>query len=246
MISTLRPTDSAICDIWLRRAGRRLVVVAVLVASTCVGSSIASGQYLGYRGYGYLPYRNRGYGYGYGMAGTAASAAQFGMARMIASAGYANMMNSRAAQNYAAARATDLQNRAQWTNSYYQMRQAHRAYEGDHSRLTMDEITKIAQDSAPKRLDITQLDSATGKIAWPTILQDARYASDCDQLETLYRLRATSTGPIDAETFRDIRNICEQLKAELKSNIKEYSVNDFEQGKHFLDSLGYEAHFPRG
>jgi hypothetical protein len=246
MRATLRPTDSEIRHDWLRYSARRLVVAAFLAASTCVSASSASGQYIGYRGYGYLPYGNRGFGYGYRMAGTAASAAQFGMARMIASAGYANIMNSRAAQNYVAARATDLQNRAQWTNSYYQMRQAHRTYEGDHSRLTMEEITKIAEDSAPRRLDITQLDSATGKIAWPTILQDARYVSDCDQLDALYRLRATSTGPIDAETFRDIRNICEQLKSELKSNIKEYSVNDFEHGKHFLDSLGYEAHFPRG
>ena len=108
----------------------------------------AHAQYYGYP-YGYLPYGRRGYGYGYRMPGTALSAAQMGMARMIAASGYAHMMNSRAALNYTKARSADIQNRAQWTNSYYQMRQAHRAYESDHTHLTMEEITKIAEDAAP-------------------------------------------------------------------------------------------------
>ena len=64
----------------------------------------------------------------------------------------------------------------QWTNSYYQMRHAHRIYEADHSRLSLAEITKIAEDAAPKRLDITQVDSATGHISWPIVLDDTRYA----------------------------------------------------------------------
>ena len=68
---------------------------------------------------------------------------------MITASGYANMMNSRAARNYTAARSADFRNRVQWTNSYYQMRHAHRIYEADHSRLSLAEITKIAEDAAP-------------------------------------------------------------------------------------------------
>jgi hypothetical protein len=180
------------------------------------------------------------------MPGTAASAAQFGMARMIAASGYANMMNSRAARNYTAARSADFRNRVQWTNGYYQMRHAHRVYEADHMRLSMGEITKIAEDAAPKRLDLTQLDSATGHISWPIVLHDARYAKMRAELETLYRLRAITGGPIDAETYRSIQRACKQFKDELKANIQEYSANDFEHAKHFLDSLEYEVHFPRG
>ena len=49
---------------------------------------------------------------------------------------------------------------------------------------------------------------------------------------------------MDAETYGRIRNACEQFKGQLKANINEYSANDFEHAKHFLDSLEYEVHFP--
>jgi len=196
----------------------------------------------GYGG-GFFPYGG-GYGGGYGMPGTAQSAAEYGMASMIAASGYANLMNSQATQNYMAARSMDFNNRVQWTNSYYQMRQAHRAYVADHTRLSMDEITKIANDRAPKRLDATQFDPTTGKIAWPVILQDARYADVCDEIEQLYKSRVTASSVIGAENYQAINKGCENLMNLLRSNIDEYRPNDFEQARHFIDSLRYEASFP--
>jgi hypothetical protein len=225
-----------------RRLLPRLFVVATLLGSACGMVSHASAQYPLYRSRGYLPYGGRGFG----MPRTALSAAQFGMARMIAASGYANLLNSRAARNYTAARAANIRNRALWTNSYYQMRHAHRAYESDRTHLTMDEITKIAQEAAPKRLDVTEIDSATGKIQWPIILQESPYASARDELDHLFQLRAVSAGPIDSDSYRDIHHQCEQLRAQLKANIKEYSARDFEQAKHFIDSLAYETRFPHG
>ena len=194
-------------------------------------------------GFGMLPYQGFGMG-GWGMPGTAASSAEFGMASMIAASGYANLQNSQAAQNYEAARSQDFNNRIQWTNAYYQMRQAHRAYVADHTRLSMDEITKIAHDAAPKRLDAEQLDPTSGTLHWPLILQDARYADVCDELQNLYKARATSSGFIGAESYRDINKACDKLMQLLKSNISEYNANDFEQAKHFVDSVRYESHFP--
>ncbi len=194
-------------------------------------------------GGGFLPYGGFGMG-GYGMAGTPQSAAEFGMASMIAASGYANLQNSMAAQNYLAARSQDFSNRIQWTNAYYQMRQAHRAYIADHTRLSMDEITKIAHDAAPKRLDAEQLDPTTGKIYWPIILQDPKYIEVCDELDNLFKSRATISGFIGAESYRDINKSCDRLMGLLKSNINEYNPNDFEQAKHFVDSLRYESKFP--
>jgi len=89
--------------------------------------------------------------------GTAQSAAQFGMARVISATGNANLMNSAAARNLTAAKSADIANRVQWTNAYYQMRQSHKAYVASNiTRLSTDELNKIAQDQAPKRLDVTQ------------------------------------------------------------------------------------------
>ena len=194
-------------------------------------------------GGGFLPYGGGGYG-GMGMVGTAQSSAEFGMASMIAASGYANLQNSMAAQHYMAVRSQDFNNRIQWTNAYYQMRQAHRAYIADHTRLSMDEITKIAHDAAPKRLDAEQLDPTTGKIHWPIILQDPKYIEACDELDNLFKSRATISGFIGAESYRDINKGCDTLFGLLKSNIDEYSPNDFQQAKHFIDSLRYESKFP--
>ena len=198
-------------------------------------------------GGGFFPYGGYGMGMGgWGMPGTAQSAAEYGMASMIAASGYANLQNSMAAQNYMAARSQDFNNRVQWTNSYYQMRQAHRAYVADHTRLSMDEITKIAQDAAPKRMDAEQLNPETGKIIWPLMLQDAKFADLCDELENLYKSRAVSSGFIGAESYRDINKACEKLMQQVKANINDYSANDFEQARHFIDNLRYEARFPAG
>ena len=116
----------------------------------------------GYGGFGCMPY---GYGYGgYGMPGTAASSAEFGLASVISAAGYANLQNSEAAKNYEQARSQDYANRQQWTEAYFQMRQAHRDYVAVKDRLSTEEINKIARDAAPKRLDASALNrvSCTG------------------------------------------------------------------------------------
>ncbi|HEY1598704.1 MAG TPA: hypothetical protein VGG64_03835 [Pirellulales bacterium] len=198
----------------------------------------------GLGGFPYGGFGGMGGGYGWGMPGTAQSASEYGMASMIAASGYANLQNSMAAQNYTAARSQDINNRVQWTNSYYQMRQAHRAYIADHTRLSMDEITKIAQDAAPKRMDAEQLDPHTGRVNWPIILQDAKYIDITDELDNLYKARATSSGFIGAESYRDINKATEKLMQSLKVNIDEYNANDYEKARHFIENLRYEAKFP--
>ena len=197
-------------------------------------------------GRGFFPYGGVGGGLGWGMPGTAQSAAEFGMASMIAASGYANLQNSMAVQNLTVARSQDISNRVQWTNAYYQMRQSHRAYVADHSRLSMDEITRIAQDAAPKRMDDHQLDPVSGKVNWPLILQDPKYVEVTDELDNLYKQRATSSGFIGAESYRDINKGCERLMQLLKANIDEYRAADYEQARHFIDSLRYESRFPAG
>ena len=126
------------------------------------------------------------------------------------------------------------------------MRHAHRAYEADHAHLSMDEIVKIAHDAAPRRLDVTQLDSATGAIHWPVVLQDLRYIGDRDELDHLFKVSPMSAGLIDSDTYRGIYRSCEQLKTQLRANLKEYSANDFEDAMHFIESLRHEAQLPHG
>jgi hypothetical protein len=203
------------------------------------------GGYGGYGGYG-MPYGGfGGGGLGWGSPGTAQSAGLQGMASVIGASGYANLMNSQAAINLTQARSQDIKNRVEWTNSYIEMRQAHKAYVASNiTRLSTDELNKIAKDSAPKRLDVTQLDPITGRITWPIILRDPRYAAPIDDLENLFKTRATGSSFISAESYLGIDKACENLMDLLKSNIDEYNSRDYIGASKFIDGLRFEARNP--
>jgi len=185
-------------------------------------------------------YRNRGWGYG--MPGTALSSNAYGMASMVAASGYARLSNSQATQNNLQARSVDSQNRLAWTNEYYQMRQAHRAYENSHARLSPDEAEKIAHAAHAPRLDATQLDPATGTIHWPALLDDVRYRQTREEIDQLYKSRAAAAGKIDAEGYLAINKACQGLLEQLQRHIDEYSPNDYLQARRFVEGLRYPEH----
>ena len=54
-----------------------------------------------------------------------------GMANVVRSAGYANVMNSIAAQNYEQAYSADLDNRFKYTNTYFEMRRVNQAAQAE-------------------------------------------------------------------------------------------------------------------
>jgi hypothetical protein len=239
---------------WLNRllvAGIAIVILAadVLPASAQFVNFYRRGFYpyglnawaLG--GYGYSsPYYgyNRGYygrrsGYG-GMAGTALSANEMGMSRVIAASGYANLQNSQATQNVLQARSTDFNNRVTWTSDYYQMRQAHRTNDASRTRLSTEDAAKIAHAAAPRVPESSQFDPATGNVSWPVILQDARYIETRDELENHYRSQVAGAKP-DAESYLAFNKSCETLLGELKANMRDYSANDYQQARHFVEGL---------
>ena len=226
-----------------RGASLTVTVAALLLvmASADVRTVSAQNQFAAAGSGGFFPYDGFG---GWGTPGTAESAAEYGMASVIAASGYAHLQNSLAARNYMAAHSQNFDNRLQWTRAYYDMRREHRAYVADHTRLSMDQITKIANDAAPKPLDATQLDPTTGKIAWPIILRDPRYVGLTDELENLFKARATISDFAGAENYRSINRTCEDLLNLLKANLDEYRPNDFIQARHLVRSLRYKARLP--
>jgi hypothetical protein len=199
----------------------------------------------GYGGYG-MPYGGWGGGMGWGFSpGTAQSAGLQGLASVIGASGYANLMDSQAVINLTQARSQDIKNRVDWTNSYIEMRQAHKAYVASNiTRLSTDELNKIARDQSPRRLDVTQLDPITGRITWPIILRDPRYAAPIDDLENLFKTRATTSGFLGAESYLGIDKACNQLMDLLRSNIDEYNSRDYISASRFIDSLRFDARNP--
>jgi len=198
------------------------------------------------------PFFNGGGGWGGGWGGwyspaTAAESYQRGFADVVRSAGQANLMNSMAAQNLEQARSMDFDNRVKWTESYYQMRQANRAYRASKRspRLSEEEIARIARAGLPKRLTSSELDPLTGQITWPVVLRDEQYTPERKELDKLFDQRAV-TSSISPEVYEGIQKSTTELLAALKKNINQYKANDWLSAKKFVDSLAYEIRFPAG
>jgi hypothetical protein len=214
----------------MRRLMGAAAAIGVLVPLVAVGQWFAPAPY--FNGFG---------------ASTAAESYQRGFADVVRSAGAANLMDSMAAQNYEQARSMDIQNRLQWTEAYYQMRNANRAYrESKRSpRMSQDEIMRWARVGLPERPTATQVDPLTGQLNWPIILRDAQYADDREQLDKLFAERATSSS-VSPNMYRQVQQTTTNLLAALKKNINDYKANDWLSAKKFVESLAYDARFPAG
>ena len=141
----------------------------------------------------------------------------------------------------------DIENRLKWTESYYQMRQANRAYRASKRspRLSQEEIVRIARAGLPNRLTATQLDPLTGQLNWPIILRDPQYAPEREELDKLFEARAAASS-LSPNLYQDVQRYTGSLLAALKKNIKEYSANDWLGAKKFVESVAYDVRFPAG
>ena len=214
-----------------------VTIVAVLLVMAAADVRTVSAQF---GGRGFFPYGRYG---GYGMAGTAQSAAEFGLASVIAARGYADLQHSVAARNYLALRSQDFDNRLQWTRAYYDMRREHRAYVSDHTRLSMDEITKIASDAAPKRSMPRSSTRRRARLPGRSFCKTRAMSRSPTSWRTCTN-RAIASNFVGAENYQNINKTCEDLLNLLKANIDEYQPNDFIQARRFIESLRYESRFP--
>jgi hypothetical protein len=187
-----------------------------------------------------------GWGWGGGYGGTAAGSYLHGMGDVIRSAGYANVMNSLAAQNYQAAYSMSLNNRLLATNTYFENRRANRAARAEEAgpRPTAEDLARISEQMAPKRLTASQLDPVSGDVKWPSVLEDPRYAALRGTVDKLFTQRQAASG--GASEYRAIVDAVEALRQAMRKNIDEYAPASYIDASKFLDSLQYEARFLAG
>lgn len=187
-----------------------------------------------------------GWGYGSGMAVTAGQAADYGYSAVINSEGQANLSNSEAAKNWEQAKSMEIDNRAKWTETYFDMRRTNREKRAEEEgpRVTQEQAIRIAKMATPPRLDSTQLDPLTGHIEYPLVLRDGRFAENRSQLDSLFAHRASTQGSIDFEDHRKIRQTVSNFIDALKAHVNDYPANDYGRARTFLDSLLHELRFP--
>ncbi len=185
------------------------------------------------------------YNNNYYHSSTAAGDAAQGLASVVSAAGSYNLQTSEAAQNYAAARSQEIQNRLQATNTYFEMRRVNTAARAAEQgpRPSAEAYARMAKMGAPDRLSSSQLDRVTGVINWPMLLQDPRFADDVKPLEELFHKRVNNAH-VSYDEYQDIKKDCDALLQTLLANINNVDSTDYIHSKVFLQNLAYEAKFP--
>jgi hypothetical protein len=171
---------------------------------------------------------------------TAAGSAMSGMANAISAKGNYNLATSAAAVNMTQAQKNEIENHQQYENTYFQMKETNQAYQKAHAgtRMTQEQLARWAREAAPQPLSPKEVNSVTGKVDWPDILQEDTFASQRGQLEQLLTKKA-SHGSLSFSDQTDARKTIEIMFAELKSQIKDVPPQEYLDSRKFLRSLIY-------
>jgi hypothetical protein len=168
-----------------------------------------------------------------------------GYADVVRSQGMANLSNSEAAINMTEAAKRDMENRNQWTDTYFQMQQKNADYRAAKRspRPSREDFVRMAAAGKPAKLSPSDLDSVTGEIDWPRVLTRPEFADSRTELEKLFAKRA-AYGQTTWSDYSQIDAICKKMQDDLKALVKDVPPGDYTASKRFLDSLAYENKQP--
>ncbi len=189
-----------------------------------------------------------GYGGGYGgwggttggVGSTAAGSSMTGMANVISAKGDYNLSTSAAAVNYTEAESKEIENRQQYTNAYFDMRETNRAArEAERGpRLSAESLARLAHENAPQALSPGEVDPVSGKLNWPDALQSDIFAADRKHLELLVG-SYSQVGSLDYSDRTKARKVINDMATELKAHVRDIPGPDYIACRKFLESLMY-------
>jgi len=221
---------------------RLTLIVLVLLAAPSVAAGQNSSASSSYQpavpppsmgGYG-----GGGYGYNMGAGTTVGGSYMTGMANVISAQGDYNLSTSAAAVNMTQAEKQEIQNRQQYTNTYFEMRETNRNARAAErgSQLSVEQLSRLAHDYAPKPLGPNEIDDLSGKVHWPARLQTNAYAADRNKFESLFG-SYSQLGVLSAGEQDKARIIINNMAKTLKSQIRSIHTSDYTTCKDFLQSL---------
>jgi hypothetical protein len=222
----------------MRRSDLLRIFCLPAAFAVTAGVSTARAQYWGG---GYAPPYYGSYG-----GGTVEGSIAHGYADLVRSAGAYNLMTSEAYKNYEDARKKNIENRLQWTQTYFEMRRINDEYrraQYERDKRTQEDFIRYAQAAAPHRLVSSQLDPITGYLAWPRLLMTPAFADSRRELDRLFAARAGNKGAIGNDAYFAILDQVDRMQEQLRRLIKVAPANDYIEARKFLESLAYEARF---
>jgi hypothetical protein len=173
-------------------------------------------------------------------ASTAAGSAMNGMANVISAKGNYNLSTSAAAINMTQAQRNEIQNAQLYTDTYFQMRATNKAARQAEAGPppTMEQLSRIAREGAPRPVTAKEMDPQSGKIYWPSALQKKSFADDREALEKILAKQA-KYGGLSFSDQMEARKSIETMFGELKANIATIPPQEYTTSKSFLNSMIY-------
>lgn len=180
-------------------------------------------------------------------ASTPAESYAKGLSDVVSAQGQYNLATSAAAINMTEARKNQIENAAQWTDTYFQMRAANKAYRAQEARprATSEQLFRFAKEDVPSRLSPSELDPVSGKLAWPAALKSDDFDKYRAQIDELYAKRASGT-VLNVDDRRALSNACADLSEALRAQIRDLPPADYMSARRFIESVAVEGRTPTG
>jgi hypothetical protein len=179
---------------------------------------------------------------GYSIGQTPAGAALNGLASVISAEGDYNQQSSVAAVNLTQAERNAIQNQPLAVNAYYEMRAAWRA-QRDARRgppPTVEQIARLAHYGVPRALTPSEFDSVSGRLNWPSALQQESFAADRAKIEEFFVTWARDGGLSYAEQTQ-LREAINVMYDDLNTQIDSLPPWVWAECRRFLRSLIFAA-----
>jgi hypothetical protein len=169
----------------------------------------------------------------------------YGIAKIIRSVGDYNLQSSQALLNLSEVQRREMENWRLFTTTYFELRRLNREYRAMErgGQPTQAELVHIAQMGKPRRLTPSELDTISGQIAWPIVLQAVEFAPYRDQLNQLFAQRASS-GVLGLDQYLNADRVTTSMLDVLRRHIFDVPPVDYMAARRFLESLSYESRFP--
>jgi hypothetical protein len=163
-----------------------------------------------------------------------------GMANVISAKGDYNLSTSAAAINMTQAERNEIQNRQLYTNTYFEMRATNRAARAAEAgpKPTVEQLARIAHDGVPKPLGPSQLDPVTGRLDWPSALQQPSFDPQRSIVDQLCAKFAAYGGLAYSDQTK-VRQTVDTMFAGLKAQIRQIPPPDYVACRGFLSSVLY-------
>jgi hypothetical protein len=173
-------------------------------------------------------------------ASTAAESQLRGRADLVRSWGMANLLNSHAMINLAAAQRMGLENQVVRTETFYQKRQIRQAYldqtkeprraESSHAPVRQA-TTTVEKPERPKSIT-----SPSGQVAWPAVLQTSVYARHRASVDQIVD-SADNGGNISSGDRRKLEGTARQMLVVLRSHVRQLPSSEYMEARRFPEGL---------